>query len=149
MSFCRSWAFFSRSFFLFSIFLSSWTRYSSSATCRENKEGAIFILYLKTSYEHCKQWHLKCPFLVLAIFKLWTAALQHSSNLKVTNLLRCAIKQLLQLLFAALFMAGIKDVDLGLCPRCCPDLVQLTTNIIVSFFQVLYWAFLNIIMEEN
>lgn len=38
MSFCRSWAFFSRSFFLVSIFLSSWTRYSSSATYRETGE---------------------------------------------------------------------------------------------------------------
>lgn len=42
MSFCRSWAFFSRSFFLVSIFLSSWTRYSSSATCREKRRNAVF-----------------------------------------------------------------------------------------------------------
>lgn len=40
MSFCKSWAFFSRSFFLFSIFLSSWIRYSSSATYRTKALGA-------------------------------------------------------------------------------------------------------------
>lgn len=43
MSFCKSWAFFSRSFFLFSIFLSSWIRYSSSATYRTKGLGAKFM----------------------------------------------------------------------------------------------------------
>lgn len=43
MSFCKSWAFFSRSFFLFSIFLSSWIRYSSSATYRTKDLGATLI----------------------------------------------------------------------------------------------------------
>lgn len=42
MSFCKSWAFFSRSFFRFSIFLSSWIRYSSSATYRTKELDATF-----------------------------------------------------------------------------------------------------------
>lgn len=57
-------------------------------------------------------------------------------------MLRCAIKELLQLLLAAPFMASIKDVDLGFGPRGCTDLGQLTTNVIISFFQVLYGTFL-------
>lgn len=43
MSFCKSWAFFSRSFFRFSIFLSSWIRYSSSATYRTKQLHATFM----------------------------------------------------------------------------------------------------------
>lgn len=62
MSFCKSWAFFSRSFFLFSIFLSSWIRYSSSATYRTKDLGATFICKRKKMFfakTHCFLTHTK------------------------------------------------------------------------------------------
>lgn len=61
----------------------------------------------------------------------------------IKNLLRCAIEELFQLFFTAPFMAGIKDVDLGVCSRGCTHLGQLTTNTIIPFFQVLNSSFLS------
>lgn len=46
MSFWRSWAFFSRSFLRFSIFLNSWIRYSSSATYRKENDKRLNALLL-------------------------------------------------------------------------------------------------------
>lgn len=124
MSFCRSWAFFSRSFFLVSIFLSSWMRYSSSATYRKKM--------ISTQKESASK-----------------SAYKYKSNCKVTNLFRCANEQLFQLLLTAPFMAGIKDVDFGFCSWCSTDFGQLTTNIIISFFQVLHRTFLKKYFRTN
>lgn len=56
------------------------------------------------------------PFILARHYESLITAQKSKSNYKVTNLFRCAIEELLQLLFTASFMAGIKDVDLGLCP---------------------------------
>lgn len=74
--------------------------------------------------------------------RVYTPAHRYRWKCKITNLFRCAIEQLFQLLFAAPFMASVKDVDFGFCPWCCAHFGQLTTNAIISFFQVLHRAFL-------
>lgn len=70
MSFCKSWAFFSRSFFRFSIFLSSWIRYSSSATYRTKELDATFTCKRKNvpcnntlfSYSYITQYIPNCNY---------------------------------------------------------------------------------------